>query len=435
MEAQYRSLLSEEISDFRSAASNHRMLNQFIGGCSNIAVFGPASLDGSLWHGRNFDFSGYGVLDRYRIIYIVEPEGKIPYVTISWSGPLPWNYQAVHTAMNAKGLTLGYMISQAPGESIMDTLTLWTLFRTVIENASTIEEAVAILEAGPRKGAANLLLADGKKPEAVVVEITSRAVIVRQSENGVIYSTNHFVSDELFNPENKDPDSLGRLEKLGELTARDFGSFDLPLTISVLRDRYDMNAERMALGGDIIATPANMISVVFHPADLTFWVANGSAPAAYRSFVGFSLQGELDGNQAQTSLLSVPVDASLDADAWAEVEAYQSGIRAYDQGDDAMAVEFLSKAVALDPNSARYRYGLAGALINLGRYDEAITNLESALTNDPYSAYRAYIYFRLGLIYERMGNTENKCAAFEKVLEVDVGDEEIERYARQALGQ
>ena len=135
MQSQYRALLADEIAGFRQTAADHRVMQRFGGGCTNFTAFGPASAGGNLWHARNFDFSGHGVLDRYRVVYIVEPADKIPFVAIGNSGDY-WNYQAIHTAMNVQGLSLGYMLSAAPGESIMDTGTLWLLFRQVIENAS-----------------------------------------------------------------------------------------------------------------------------------------------------------------------------------------------------------------------------------------------------------------------------------------------------------
>jgi len=430
MQAQYRELLAEEIAGFRQAAAGHRVMGRY-GGCTNFAAFGPASADGKLWHARNFDWSGHGVLDRYRVVYIVEPTGKIPFVAIGFSGRY-WNYQMVHTAMNARGLSLGYMLSMAPGESMAGVPILWQLFRRVMEEASTIEEALAILEAGPRGGAANLLLADGKKPDAVVVEMTSDGLAVRRAEKGVVYATNHFVSPELFYAENKDPDTHARFERLGELDRLHHGAFDLKQMVALLRDHYDVHAGRETLGGDVIGSPINMLSVVFNPGDLTFWVASGPAPAAYREFVGFSLRNELAGTQAQTAVPSLPADPIIGS---AEVEAFQRGYLAYLQGDDTGAAEWLAEAVSLNPRSARYGYYLGRALTNLGRDEEAIAAFEAALAGDPHSSYRAYIYYRLGRIHEAMGDEEKMRAAFEQVLALDIGDERIEGYARQALGR
>jgi len=269
----------------------------------------------------------------------------------------------------------------------------------------------------------------------VVVEMTSDALAVRRAEDGVVYSTNHFVSPEMFYPENRDPESRARFERLEELGTLHHGAFDLEQTVAVLRDRYDVHAGRETLGGEIIATPGNMLSVVFCPSDLIFWVANGLAPAAYREFVGFSLQDELDGTQVRSTVPSVPADPIVGSAAWAEMEAFQDGFLAYLQGDDSATAERLAEAVSLNPHSARYGYYLGAALMNLGREEEAIAAFEAALAGDPHSFYCAYIYYRLGLIYEAMGAEDEMRAAFEQVLALDFGYEDIEDYARQALGR
>lgn len=433
MKAQHEALLTDEIAAFRKAAVNHRLMRRFgYGGCTNFAAFGSASIDGKLWHARNFDLGGNGVLDRYRVVYIVEPTDKIPFVAIAWSDYYP---AGVHTAMNAKGLSLGYMHSEASGESIMDAPNLWILFRKVMENASTIDEALAILKAGPRKGTANLLLADGKAPDAVVVEMTSNAIAIRRAEKSMIYSTNHFVSPEMFYAENKNPNSFARYKRLEELGRQHYGKFDLKQTVAVLRDRYDVHVKRETLSGDIIATPSNVLSVVFHPSDLTFWVAKGLAPASYSEFVGFSLKDELKGTQAKTKIPYVPVDPIVKSSVWKEMESYLSGNLAYLFGDDSTAINHLTKAVSLNPTSALYGYRLGAAFANLGRMDEAIATYEKALAGDsPISLY-AYIHYRLGKIYEAIGDKDKMRVAFEKVLELDIGDKSIEDDARQVLGR
>lgn len=433
MDSQYHDLLADEIEGFRKVAAKHRVLQRFTqGGCTNFAAFGPASVDGKLWHGRNFDFPGNSVMDRYRVVYIVEPTDKIPFVAIAWSDYFP---TGVHTGMNAQGILLGYMHAEAPGESIMDAPILWTLFRQVMESASTIEEALAILKAGPRKGSANLLLADGKVPDAVVVELTSKALTVRKAEKDVVYATNHFVSPEMFYPENKDPNTFARFERLGQLAKQHYGEFNLNQVVAILRDRYDPHAGRRTFGGDVIAMPSNVLSVVFCPSDLTFWVANGLAPAVFHEFVGFSLQDELDGTQAHTTVPSVPADSIVGSAAWAEEKAFQEGYVAYLQGDDSTAAECLTEAVSLNPHCAGYGYYLGAVLMDMGRQEDAIPLFKSALTGDSLSSFCAPIYYRLGLIYEAIGKKDEMRAAFEQVLKLDIGDKYIEDYARQTLGR
>ncbi len=429
MRDQYEGLLADEIAAFTAAAKKHRVMQRFVGGCTNIAAFGSASDDGKVWHGRNFDFPGNGVIDRYRAVFIVEPDGAIPFVAIGWCGQYP---EGVHTGMNARGLSVGYMHAETPGETIMDAPFLWELFRKVLEKASSIEQAIAILEEGPRRGTANLLLADDEPPYAVVVEMTSEQLAVRKAGNDVIYSSNHFTTPELFYAENKDPDTFARYERLGQLAESLHGRFNLDRVISVLRDRYDVHLGCEALGGDIIGTPANMLSVVFCPDDLSFWVAEGPAPAAYSRFIGFSLEDELQGKQAQCNLRSVSADRIVGTEAWDEVETFQKGWIAYLTGQDSTAVEYLERAMSLRP-CAGYGYHLGVALANLGRDKDAIGAFQAALACDSLSSFCVPIYFRLGRIYETMGEKEKMRAAYRRILDLDRGEGYIEAYARRAL--
>lgn len=60
---QYEILLRSEIAAFNEIVRRNRALRGLAGrGCTNIAAF--------------------GAMDRYRVVYIMEPAGKIPYASI-----------------------------------------------------------------------------------------------------------------------------------------------------------------------------------------------------------------------------------------------------------------------------------------------------------------------------------------------------------------
>jgi len=48
--------------------------------------------------------------------------------------------------------------------------------------------------------------------------------------------------------------------------------------------------------------------------------------------------------------------------------------------------------------------------------------------------YQATAYFRLGTIYQAMGDQEKMRATFQKVLDLNIGEPTIEEPARRALG-
>lgn len=428
---QYEALLKDERAAFNEVIGRNRLLQGLTGGgCTNFAAFGPVTADGKVWHGRTFDFYGLGAMDRYKVVYIIEPEGKIPYVSISWAG---WNgYAQVHTAMNAEGISLGYMWANSLQEKISDAPVLWELFRQVMENAHNLTEAIEIIKNGKRASAANLLITDAKVPDAVVVEMTSKKVTVRPATGNTVYSANHFVSSEMQEPI-KDPNSFARYQRVGELLKANDGRVDLAKFVSFLRDRYDVRTQRESLSGDVIAWNIGVIAVVFSPSDLNFWVAKGLAPAVYSEFVGFSLKDELAGTQVHTKLPTIPEDPVVRSPEYQGFMAYQAGYIASLEGNYEQAIEKISEAIPSDPKSGKYRFTLASAYMSAGKYPEAIKAFQEALATDMNEVLRAYSYFRLGKIYEGMGNQEKMREAFAKVLELAIGNPEIEGYARKAL--
>jgi tetratricopeptide (TPR) repeat protein len=428
---QYAALLKDEIAAFNEVIRRNRVIQGVTGaGCSNFAVFGRMTADGKVWHGRTFDFYGLGAMDRYKVVYIVEPEGNIPYVSVSWAG---WNgYAQVHTAMNGAGISLGYMWGDSNEEQIRDAPVLWELFRRVIANAHTLPEAIEIIQNGRRASAANLLITDAKVPDAVVVEMTSQKVAVRKAANGSIYSTNHFITPKMQEPI-KDPNSFARYQRLGNLLEANQGQVNLAKSISFLRDRYDVLTQRENFSGDVIAWNMNVIAVIFSPSEQTLWVAKGLAPAVYSEFVGFSLKDELAGTQANTRLPTMPEDPIIRSQEYQGFLAYQDGYVATLEGNYDRAIERIHAAIPSDPKSGRYRFTLASAYMNLGKYPEAIQAFQEALATDMNEVYQAYSYFRLGKIYEGVGNQEKMKESFAKVLALAIGDPEIEGYARRVL--
>lgn len=430
---QQAALLSSEISAFNDIIRRNRVLQEITrGGCTNFAAFGRATADGKVRHGRTFDFYGLGAMDRYKVVYIVEPSGGIPYVSIGWPG---WGgHASVHTAMNAAGVSLGYMWANSLEERIGSTPLLWGLFRQVIESARTLDEAVEIIGRSRRSSAANLLLTDAKIPDAAVVEMTSREVSVRRATADAVYATNHFISPRMRQPI-KDPNSVARYERLGQLLRVHAGRIDTRTAVAFLRDHFDARVRRESLSGDVIAWNIGVLAVVFSPSDLTFWVARGLAPAAYSEFVGFSLKDELAGSQAATRLPAMGADPIVGTPDYRILMTYQTGYIAWLEGNHEQAIEKLSEAVAGDPLSGKYRFSLARAYMDAGKHADALQAFALALATDMNEAMRAYSYFNLGRIHEGMGNFAQMKAAFEQVLRLAIGDPEIEGYARQALEQ
>jgi predicted choloylglycine hydrolase len=153
--------------------------------CSTIALPASASPDGVGRMGRNLDFPSLSVADKHSVLLIYRPQGKIPFAAVSWPG-----LAGVLSGMNADGLCLSNMeVNRLPRLPMAMPYTL--LYRVVLEDCKTVDEAVALLEKTPRQTANNLMLMDAAGNRAVV-EITPESIVVRRGAQGAaLISTNH----------------------------------------------------------------------------------------------------------------------------------------------------------------------------------------------------------------------------------------------------
>ena len=158
--------------------------------CSAFAAFGPATKDGKLVVGRNFDYAGFGLEEGTPIILHEIPAGENagrPFVTIGYAGILNgW------TAMNADGLCASNN-TLFQGVDAMEGMSTCFLLRKIVERARTVEEGVAILENTPRACTTGMLIA-GKNAkggwDARFVEFDAKSLAVVEPTDGVVLSTN-----------------------------------------------------------------------------------------------------------------------------------------------------------------------------------------------------------------------------------------------------
>ena len=222
-------------------------------GCSTIALPSEAAPDGVARLGRNLDFDSGGILDKRSVLIIYHPAGKYQFAAIGWPGMI-----GVLSGMNEYGLSLVNMEVDRPFRPPM-AMPYTLLYRTVLENCKTVDEAIELLKRTPRQSANNLMLMDAAGDRAVA-EIRPEGVTVRRGQAGKgLISTNH--------QRGQDTDTPGycwRYDSLHKASANKFGRIDLPALEGMLGKVVQGSGGEMTLE-----------SMVFEPSNRVIYLATG----------------------------------------------------------------------------------------------------------------------------------------------------------------
>jgi hypothetical protein len=226
--------------------------------CSTIALPSDAAPDGIARMGRNLDFDSGGILDKRSVLMIYHPAGKFQFAAIGWPGMI-----GVLSGMNEYGLCLANMEVDRPMRAPV-AMPYTLLYRTVLEQCKTVDEAIELLKRTPRQSANNLMLMDALGDRAVA-EIRPEGVTVRRGQAGSgLISTNHQRGQDA-----NTPGYCWRYDSLHRASAGRFGRINLPALEGMLGKVVQGN------GGDM-----TLESMVFEPAGRVVYLATGlDAPA------------------------------------------------------------------------------------------------------------------------------------------------------------
>ena len=277
------------------------------GECSNFAVWGPATADGALLHGRNLDWSTSGGAQKYPCVIDYHPFKGNRLCLIAWAGAV-----GSVTGMNEKGITYGEMTSSSTDETL-DGMPLFIQFRHILQYANTLEEAVEMQKSFDRTTGWNMMIGDGKTPDARALEVSDNHVSLFAADDprevsppisepmkSAIRRTNHYVDPELQKLQAAragiditnlprealaaalmQQDTWQRYDALGRWIKEDYGKITPEKAIEYLG--------RPPVGGDT----GNLHSVVFKPATQEMWVSVAGADgqsACRRPYVHINLR-------------------------------------------------------------------------------------------------------------------------------------------------
>jgi hypothetical protein len=319
-------------------------------GCSAFAAAGPASSNGHLIIGRNFDFEGPEIFDREKAILFFQPRGKIAFASVAWLG-----MSGVITGLNAEGIYVSINAARSDdkgGEGVPVEI----LAREIMEQARSIDDVIALVKKTPVMVPDFYLVGDGKTGESAVLERTPRRLEVRRASraDGTTLLTNHALSPSFAADGENDRlkrylTSGARYKRLEELVKHWRGQIDPKKALEILRDKKGPGGVELGLGNRnaldaIIATH----SVVVDASARTIWVSTG--PHLFGRYVGFDLRRELDG-EPRPQPPDLPDDPVAQSDDFRAYQLAQAELRAAERlqkRDRDRALEQASRAEGLE---------------------------------------------------------------------------------------
>ncbi len=227
-------------------------------------MFGSATKDGKLYHGRVLDYMTTIGLQDSATTFIVQPEGQFAFANVGYAG-----FIGSVSGMNAEGISLGEMGGR--GEGQWDGAPMATLMRRALEECDTLAEVQTLWTDSPRTCEYYYVFADGKTNEAVGVAATPESIeFILPGQN-----------DERLGegiPDAVVMSAGSRLEELRRRVAEKHGQLDTEL------GQWLMSRP--------VAMQSNLHNVLMVPVDGILYVANAShdKPAAEMPYAKIDLR-------------------------------------------------------------------------------------------------------------------------------------------------
>lgn len=128
--------------------------------CSGFALLNEMTEAGTLLHGRVLDYGIDWRLQEHAVLVIAEPEGYAPFVNVTYSG-----FVGSVTGMNFNQISIGEMGGRGLGKWAGTPMAF--LVRRVLEEAKTLDDAIAIFRDTNRTCEYYYVIADAKANRAV----------------------------------------------------------------------------------------------------------------------------------------------------------------------------------------------------------------------------------------------------------------------------
>ncbi|MES2200235.1 MAG: C45 family peptidase [Chlamydiota bacterium] len=242
--------------------------------CCAVTVTGKASIDASLYHARLLDYAVGKDLQSSAVLLVAKPNNTIPFLSVTYAG-----FIGCITGMNAEKISLGEIGGLGYGK--WDGIPMSFLLRSLLEDASSLEEAKTILSSAKRTCEYYYIVGDGKVEQSFACYATPDQIkFLSSGKDYCITPSSSLEEDHLFLTEDPLPqndhslffhqpkDTLlltgtiapERYPILEKRISDHYGSIDAKALIDVIKQP--------------VARPSNLHNAIFHPSSLRVWVAH-----------------------------------------------------------------------------------------------------------------------------------------------------------------
>lgn len=274
-----RQLPALESFPLRFSATRYNNGKLHVISCMSFSVWGSAAIDGELLLGQNIDSSESNFLSPYLLTIVRQPAFGNAFVSLGMMGMV-----GVWAGMNEEKIAA--VLSSAPSvDAATHGQTLPFLLRRALQNAGNIDEAMNTILAAPRCTGGIILLADGKAPHAVALELSAHQHVIFEigAERGLLTRTIHFIDPELallqqdtLSEQEKEM-SKARLAQINTQLEVNHGWISTEKALSFLKEERDTISITTQ---DLPVVPLR--SVLFCPGRFLLWIApDRKAPECY----------------------------------------------------------------------------------------------------------------------------------------------------------
>lgn len=260
--------------------------------CSSLAVWGDATVDGTLRHARNFDFPGAAIWDLAPMVVFCEPVDGLRYGFVTTRGV---DAPGI-TCFNEAGLTLT-VHTRFHRHVRYDAPSVIDLGHEIIRTSATLAEAEA---AARRLGAAStwgLLISSAEERSATVIELTGHEVTRTDPAATAAHlsCTNRYLdpvlqAHEVTTSDAFADDSNTRHAQLEAFVAKHAGGIDTASLEELLGDfgapgLVDRTDDVARLSGPSVVSGVSVASIVAEPDARAIAASIGRAPTGFGPYL------------------------------------------------------------------------------------------------------------------------------------------------------